>query len=611
MLGRIGSSILAIGLACLGLAQNTRPIQVTLDDAWDAQRGSPVVTPMRVSVTNSGLDAVAIVTYRNDQTSFDTPLELPTGTTKVVEFAHYAYGGYDARVFVRVGATVQEFPVPFFSAETNGLSYAMITDRPNELSFFTELRNFYHDGKPWTKVSPLHSRPELAPTRAVYYAALDGLVLGTGSERLSDDATAAIQSGMVQGLKVIIPGGTESPILRDPRWRSLLPADVAGTQNVGARALTLVAQNDGPFGTATILNLRPKLSAFTIGSPQQPEAAIAKIGRGELVMLAFDPFEDPFRTWIGRGKVLTSLSTSDAKPNPADQQGAIRYGRQTPLQFAFQGSMPSYSKGTLAFPPVSRIAAVLIGFAILAVPVNFLLLRKLGKGELAWITAPIISLFFAGLVLSGTGELYQRSASRSSAGIVTGHEGVGLNFEGQQQFFIPRAGKHDLKLTGIEVLSPPPDEFGMYRGGMDQRRQNDSFLELGQIIAPAYTSTSLSFREFALYQRLPAVPMMGRLRATREGAEVRVTGEVTNTTGSTISQAQIQVGGVNVGKPTNLAPGQSIQVNTKAKLDQFQRAPARLKGFVDPAVVGSQFGVDESLDNTVSLDFGLNVEAGS
>jgi len=146
---------------------------------------------------------------------------------------------------------------------------------------------------------------------------------------------------------------------------------------------------------------------------------------------------------------------------------------------------------------------------------------------------------------------------------------------------------------------------------MDQRRQNDSFLELGQIIAPAYTSTSLSFREFALYQRLPAVPMMGRLRATREGAEVRVTGEVTNTTGSTIAQAQILVGGVNVGKPTNLAPGQSIQVNTKAKIDQFQRAPARLKGFVDPAVVGSQFGVDESLDNTVSLDFGLNVEAGS
>ncbi len=607
-IGRLLAAILAVGITSLSFGQASDPISVKLLDPWQAQHGSPVISPIRVAVTNTGKPEVGLITYRNDSLSYVTPIELPSGTTKIVEFAHFSFGSYDPRIFVQVGAYVKEFSVPLFTTDTQSKSWAVISDRPNEIGFFNELRKFNDDKKPWTKVAPLQAAAEEAPNRAVYYAALDALILGVGSERLSDEVTAAIQAGMVQGTKVIIPGGTESPILRDPRWRDFLPASVTGTANVDAGSMKLIRENSGPAGTATILNLRPKLGSKSFGTEARPEAVMRGVGKGAIIQLAFDPFENPFRTWSGRGKMLFSLELT---PPPKQDPGQIQYGRQTPVQFYFQGGVGNYSEGTLVFPPAARIAALLILFAILAVPVNFLVLRRLGKGELAWITAPIISLLFAGFVLSGTGELYQRPASRSTFGIVRGFDGVGMTFDGRQQFFIPRGGQHDLKLANIESIASPPDSDEYFRSGFEPRRQNDTFVEMGSLVAPQFASPSLSFREFVLFQRLPALPPMSRVKAERVGNEVRLVGTVINTTGSKILAAEVFAGNKSMSKPTDLAPGEFLEVKGSIDLKAYETYPAVLRGSIEPDALGSQYGQDESLENTVTLELGLRIQEGS
>ena len=72
------------------------------------------------------------------------------------------------------------------------------------------------------------------------------------------------------------------------------------------------------------------------------------------------------------------------------------------------------SRATL--PPASQMLMVLAIYFVVVVPVNFLVLKKLGRGEWAWFTAPIISLIFAGVLFSRAQNLYSAKMSTASAG---------------------------------------------------------------------------------------------------------------------------------------------------------------------------------------------------
>jgi hypothetical protein len=135
------------------------------------------------------------------------------------------------------------------------------------------------------------------------------------------------------------------------------------------------------------------------------EAAMAPLGRGELLTV-----DDPAA--VGRWEVLLRdlppLSLSTNRFNEG---------------FGFQMVEAASAGGETAPPGLPWLLGALDGYVILVGHVNFLILRRLGRRELAWVTIPAVSLLMLGILwIAGRSQLDDRIVTHAS--IVVQDEGV-------------------------------------------------------------------------------------------------------------------------------------------------------------------------------------------
>jgi hypothetical protein len=211
---------------------------------------------------------------------------------------------------------------------------------------------------------------------------------------------------------------------------------------------------------------------------------------------------------------------------------------------------------SLTLPPVEQIATILGLYFVVVVPLNFLVLKKLKRGELAWVTAPIISVGFAGFLLNSNSSLYSAGTSTKTTGIVLLSPGVesGL-FAGSTQVFIPKAGGYDLKLKDVDnigALQTPQENYG-----------DDSVSELDavdtgtEVIVPSMPANNLAFRQVAYRQRVGQSDWF-EVKQSADGQRfVRV--EVTNRSPFEVANAEIFAGNNVVGIP-ELKSGQTKEI---------------------------------------------------
>jgi len=113
---------------------------------------------------------------------------------------------------------------------------------------------------------------------------------------------------------------------------------------------------------------------------------------------------------VGAGLVvsvpsLTALEVDDwsALINPTRIVVAPRDAWQSP---ELQLMSAATSAGDQRIPGIPWLFAAVIGYAVLVGPVNFIVLRKLGRREFAWVTVPLLSLLaVAGFWLAGRERL--------------------------------------------------------------------------------------------------------------------------------------------------------------------------------------------------------------
>jgi hypothetical protein len=138
---------------------------------------------------------------------------------------------------------------------------------------------------------------------------------------------------------------------------------------------------------------------------------------------------------------------------------------------------------------------ILIGYAIVVVPLNFLVLKKLKKMELAWISTPIISVIFSLFLLNSTIGLYKANATTRTASVaILGEDNGDSVVFGKSEMFFPRAKSYDLELQNVEsILS-----------GNTNDRSDSNSLNLKDdgrhITAPDVQSSNLAFKELGFVQ---------------------------------------------------------------------------------------------------------------
>ena len=465
--------------------------------------------PKTVFLENDGPDVAGVVTIQGDESNPSYPVELPRGARKrLLTLPHSDYSSLQYSLSTPRGNLVQNVPSAGYQDAAGGTA-VLIGDDEGGIAFLREPRT---EGKRNLAALDAYAKPEIAPGRSSAYLPYRAVFLGPGSERIDDAAVDALREYAMGGGTLVFLGGASSPTLEDPRWANVLPG--AGWRPRTILASVALAEAGGKAlpGPFTILEPTRMLAGAVTerGKGNEPLFQLSRgLGLGRVVVLEYSPLDAPLGAWAGRGRAILPLL----------RNGEGARGRVLRDDYLLNGlSEASNSFGGFSSPPgafrsvggndpfstrlpgTGTVFGILGLYFVLVVPVSFLVLRRMKRGELAWVTAPLLSLGFAAALFRSAEGLYAAALSTATQGVVVLQEGVPEGtFYGTSRMFFPRGGTYDLRLDGVESLRAASNEYGY---GSD-RLAGFNVVDAGSIEVPRLEATNLAFREMSLVQRVP------------------------------------------------------------------------------------------------------------
>lgn len=305
---------------------------------------------------------------------------------------------------------------------------------------------------------------DLPPYEAAYNA-LHALVIGGDTFVTADvDAKRAIEQWVRAGGRLVLVGGVESAGLwQESVIRQMAPVEVSGTALVsaadfdelavryGARLPTVRGQSYAVSRASRVL--RGQTLAAAAGRPLIVEAGY---GDGRVVFLAAAYDQAPLRGWAGQEAMwheILAIETDPTRPNDRHCWGALR-------DAAVQ--MPSV--GT---PAGAQVAVFLLLYIVVLIPVQFPLLKRLGRRELAWISTPIIVAVFSVSAYSmGVSAKGQDVRLQAVTVVETASERQTAYHCSATAVFSPAKRRYDLRLPPLcarvaELADPRQDYYGV------------------------------------------------------------------------------------------------------------------------------------------------------
>lgn len=492
---------------------------------WERQVPGANPYPMRVEISNSGPDTRGILRARTLNWEMNYPIELPKGAKKTLV-------AYPCNVST-MGEVTFEIQTEFervrktASVET-GLegvaTIGMISDAPG-LAAFVRSDPTPDSGRPPTvgvlepeetgAIRDVYVKPQDAPDRPAGYTGMGALVLGEGSDRLTDAQIAAIRTWNLSGGDLVFVGGASAPTLNDPRWRDILPLVPSGVKAVPGDYFSLPATVTTTIGSLSPLSQVDRTPGYVV-SASRPH------GLGRVVLLTYNPFEKPIEASprrkdlflqifrgrdasrnanlitqaIGSGDNTQVITTTTTMAGPGRTVVVRRIGASTTERDPFNAQLPSTPK----------VFWILAAYFVLVVPVNLIVLRLLKRGEWAWLTTPLISVAFASIFFTAAGDLYEARLSVATRGLFVGQEGAPTGYVlAKSQIFFPRGGSYDLEFDGVDQVRTVQDTFGRSMNPFDRSElfEEMSPIDVGHIEAPDMRVPNLAFREFTFREAIP------------------------------------------------------------------------------------------------------------
>jgi hypothetical protein len=516
------------------------PISMQLRRVFEGYSINP--EPVIVELSNSGPDAAGTLFVNFNSTTIEHPVELPQNSTKrFTVYPSSALGAANFSLVTNRGTMTGTLQDPQPVADT-GKIVALISDEPGSMSFLRVA-----SGKA-SSLAAVYCRPEDAPDRPVGYEGVNTVVLGRGAERLSDATVTALKEWVVMGGSVVFFGGSSTPVLEDPRWRAITPVEDAEPVSV-SQSPALARLGGAPTPAATFLSGEAVPEAIVRSEGDHLISAERRVGLGKVLLLGFNPLEAPLDAWSGRRQALTNaLRLSDR------QRSYSFYHTTSP---ATPMTMSSGSTQTDPFstklPDGSQIVGLLTAYFFLVVPINFLILKRMKRGELTWVTAPVLALGFSGVLFTSAGSLYGAELSVAHQGHVIAYEGLpnGM-FTGESSLFIPRGGYYDLKLSGVDQLQ----EISR-RDYTSTSAGSISFADVGEVKIDRLRTSNLAFKEFWYRQEVPAGKWFS-IQPLGDGKW-----QISNTGPYRLDEPSLNVGGRSIAIAAPIEPGATVTVSEK------------------------------------------------
>jgi len=286
---------------------------------------------------------------------------------------------------------------------------------------------------------------------------------------LTNADTSQLDRTQLDALQRYVRNGGSLLLVGGPRWQetlrplqtTLLPGRLAGLRLLpdlhGLLPLVPVSRPIGSRSAAVSVLSQPR-GTILASQAGIPLVVRSREGQGAVEYLAFDPSLSSIQGWSDAPRLLEHL-VAMAAPLAITRTwspGGFRARFQTIFRSqALTDELSNLPAATVPF--LALFAALTLGYVLILGPANFLLLRRLRRQHLAWVTIPILALSYLGSILAITAHLRAASAVLNTVGLVAldGASGprpatlyVGLA--------TPQAGDYHLAYHGAALPAPLP-----------------------------------------------------------------------------------------------------------------------------------------------------------
>jgi hypothetical protein len=509
-------------------AQEQAGITMTARVGLDGQCKKNAWIPVRVTVENLGpeVSGRVEVSYTNSEgeVSYGQDILLPTTSRR--EFFLYFYPQGSIRSLtanlVAKGKALASVKLTANCLNSDGMIFGVLTEDPAPYEILGE-------------VKPLRGALRIAqltisdlPDRAQGWKAMDALIVsGVDTSAIAGPQRQALDSWLASGGRLLVVGG--------PGWQTanaglsdLLPVELVSTQTaVKLAPLFDYFQTNRPLPGATTISVgKPRPDAAILAQQEGiPLLAERRVGFGKVIYLAADPALYPLRAWEDAAVMYDRLL-------------GMRPPRPTWAGAKWDTSSADSAAVTidaLSIPSAFYLCGWLALYVIVVGPVNFFILHRLKRRELAWLTIPALVLLFAGInYYYGYFQRGQRPILNRMA-VVQAWEGVPTaEARGLVGLFSPLRTKYTLQADDEFMLFPFDTSAGNIQGG-------DQWLSLQEgstMLMPDVRVEIGGVESLATAGYLPALDIQSDLVVEWNGARgPYATGQITNASPYTLRQA--------------------------------------------------------------------------
>lgn len=338
------------------------------------------------TLVNTGEPTDGHLTATTDAGTVRRAVELPAGARKTVTL-YVQPDPFQRAIDVRYeepnGTVTARVEVRVFESTVRQL--AIVGDGAGTL------RPQFAVGIDGGESEPIAFGPADIPERFEPLAGVDAMVWAGDGSALSEDQRRSLERWVAGGGELVIVGGPDWQTRTAP-FTDLLPLErLAAIDGVEQAALAeWSASSDAPVATATVSTgtLRDSARALVTADDGTILVSMLDVGAGRVILVGTDLATDTFRGWDGAPRLWTRLLPSNAALEGffgAPVEGDLATAMSQAL-----GNIPS-----LEVPPAELLLAVIVGYILLIGPISYLVLRRMDRRELAWVTAPILVLVFS------------------------------------------------------------------------------------------------------------------------------------------------------------------------------------------------------------------------
>ena len=290
------------------------------------------------------------------------------------------------------------------------------------------------------------------PERSEPLDGLSAIVWADDSAALNEAQRRSIQRWVANGGQLVLLGGPDWQA-RTAGFGEILPLE--GLEAIDAIPQTALASWAGTDGavltpaTVSAGTLSDRARALVRAADGTILASMRPVGAGRVILLGSDLATDAYRTWEGSPRLWARLlPTGNAFAQFFGGEFPVREESQNAMGAAL-GMLPS-----LEVPPAELLLLVIIAYVLLIGPISYVILRRLDRRELAWVTAPVLVVLFTacsfgiGNAMKGSDVIVNQISLIRSSGA-----GTAATVESYAGIFSPDRATYDLTVEADALMA--------------------------------------------------------------------------------------------------------------------------------------------------------------